>query len=202
MVRHHHFLSAPPIDESSYLDLAQWWRHIRAPYLDGSSSRTHPFVLNVPAIGTWRIDDFRGIYGRSITVLTELEPKTLTDSELDSMGKLDYVKRPDATRYEQWIREGVRPPPVEVLETERGQLRVSDGHRRLVASRSAGAKLLCWVSPTVNVPTGALDCNGVPIKTGLTFEMWIRDRETAFSGSPFCTHHIEPMVSEAIALAP
>jgi hypothetical protein len=144
------------------------------------------FERPAPAIGTWRIDHVRGLYGREISVLVELDPHHLVDSELDSAGRLLPERRPDAQRYEMWIKEGYRPPPVEVLETDRGELKVTDGHRRLVASRNAGATLLCWVSPSANVPSGTLDCNGKPIKAGLTFEMWTERGDASISGSAFC----------------
>lgn len=177
----------PPTDETKYLNLARWQNYLRAPYLQGESSRTKFFSRLAPAVGTWRIDDLRGLHGREISVILELDPHQLVDSELDSAGLLSPEKRADAQRYEQWIREGSRPPPIEVLETDKGLLKVTNGHRRLVATRNAGAtSLLCWVSPAVNVPTGDLDCNKMPIKTGLTFEMWIAKGLTAFEGSPFC----------------
>lgn len=177
----------PPYDESKYLDLARWQNYLRAPYLQGESSRTKLFTRFAPEVGTWRIDDFRGLHGREISVIVELDPHQLIDSELDSAGRLSPEKRVDAQRYEQWIREGNRPPPIEVLETDKGQLKVTNGHRRLVAARNAGAtSLLCWVSPSVNVPIGELDCNGHPIKSGLTYEMWRERGPDAFAGSPFC----------------
>jgi hypothetical protein len=175
----------PPIDESKYVELARWNDYLRAPYLKGESSRTERFTRSAPSVGTWRIDHIRGLYGREISVIIELDPHQLIDSELDSAGLLSHEKRPDAKRYEQWIREGNRPPPIEVLETDKGQLKVTDGHRRLVASRNAGVPILGWVSPGVNVPTGGLDCNGQPIKSGLTFEMWIECGLHSFQGSTF-----------------
>lgn len=188
----------PPLVESEYLDLAKWRNFLCAPYVegDGKSSRTNPFSGTLPAAGTWRLDDLRGLHGREISVLIELDPHQLIDSELDQIGRLSPERRADGQRYEKWLRAGDLPPPIEVMETDRGQLKVSDGHRRLVAARNAGANLLCWVSPAVNVPTGELDCNGHPIKTGLTYEIWRSKGMDAFAGSPFIEGFIqEPQTS-------
>lgn len=181
-------MMTPPLLENEYLSLAKWRRDLRAPYLegDGTSSRHNRFRRAIPAVGTWRLDDLRGLHGREIAVLVDLDPLRLIGSELDVTGCLLPDRRADAQRYEQWIRAGHRPPPVEVLETEAGQLKVTDGHRRLVASRNAGAVIQCWVSPTVDVPSGDSDSNGQPIKTGLTFEMWSKKGPDAFEGSLFC----------------
>jgi hypothetical protein len=183
-------LAFPPSAESQYLDHARWRTYVRQPYLQGESSRFKLFTRFAPAVGTWRIDVVHGLYGREISALVELDPHTLVDSELDAAGLLSPERRPDAKRYEYWIREGNRPPPIEVLETDNGLLKVTDGHRRLVASRAAGTNLLCWVSPSVGVPSGAVDCNGQPIKAGLTFEMWLERGLNALDGSQFCARYL------------
>ncbi len=85
-------------------------------------------------------------------------------------GKLDPTKRGDDERYAQWMKEGKRPPPIEIVQTERGTMRVMDGHRRALATKLAGVKdIEAWVS--YSIPTGKVGSDGNPIMTGLTFEM-------------------------------
>ena len=136
------------------------------------SSRLTPFTKPLPSPGTWRLEDMRLNYGREIAVLVHIDPTRIVGVELDSRGELTSDRRADAARYREWMLTGLRAPPVEIVETDTGNLNLVNGHRRLVAARQAAQTLLAWVSPTVNTGTGRLDCEGRPIKTGLTYEIW------------------------------
>jgi len=46
---------------------------------------------------------------------------------------------------------------------------MSDGHRRAAAAKMVGQTIRAWISWTVD--TDRLDCEGKPIKTGLTYEL-------------------------------
>jgi len=81
--------------------------------------------------------------------------------------------------------EGLRAPPIEIVETDKASLILTDGHRRLIAARQCGQQLLAWVSPTVNCGTGLLNTAGHSIKTSLTFEMWSARGAAACEGSAF-----------------
>lgn len=52
-------------------------------------------------------------------------------------------------QYIQWFREGLRPPPIYVVQTQTGKLS-SLNRRRWLAAREAGIEeMLAWYSPTV-----------------------------------------------------
>lgn len=166
-------MSAPK-DESAYLSTRQMRQTYTAQYeVDGvsiASSRTTPSTVDVPAVGTWRIDDVRGLYGRDIERLNEVPIDELVLPELREGEKLDATKAGDDATYASWIKEGKEPPPIDVIRMDDGRLRVSDGHRRVLAAKASGADTVkAWVSELVE--TGKTDVEGRPMKTGLTFEL-------------------------------
>lgn len=137
-----------------------------------ASSKETPAALNLPAVGSWRIDDtLRGSRGRGIEQLRELSPeeiKGLLHSE-DLVEHNHEGRSWDADRYAEWMKEGKQAPPVELVETDDGKLKISDGHRRVAAALRAGKSLKAWVSPSFDI--GQMDSNGKPIKAGLTYEV-------------------------------
>lgn len=145
----------------------------RAPYFDSAgqriaSSRETPTEGYPFKVGQWRISEARGSYGRDVDELVELDPAQLSISE-DDFTKVNYEGRgDDAERYAEWMRSGKRPPPIEVVQTDGGELKVTDGHRRLAAAKKAGQPVLAWVS--WRMPTGKIGSDGKPIYTGLTYE--------------------------------
>lgn len=158
----------PPTDVAKYIKTADYDRAMHAQYADGASSRQVPFAGELPPVGTWRIADRNGLYGRDIEQLRSFAADELLLPEVRE-GKLDPTKRGDDERYAQWIKEGKRPPPIEVLQMDDGRFRVMDGHRRALAAQQAGQPIDAWVS--YSVPTGKLDSNGNPMKTSLTYEL-------------------------------
>lgn len=164
-----------PTDESAYIGEKAYKDSLRKQYIkaDGSveSSRETPSEIDLPEIGAWRIDDHKGIYGREVAQLREVPIDQLEAPELSRAGEIDPVKRADPERYAQWLQEGKRAPPIEVLETDKGGLGITDGHRRLLAAKAAGKTTIeAWVSPAMDVPGGKLDPQGNPSRTGMTFE--------------------------------
>ncbi len=165
--------SSAPRDRSAYIDDRKYQESLSAPYFDGenkiASSREVPFSGDLPQVGSWRISHIKGNYGHEIERLTTVK---LDDLDLPEVreGKLDPTKRGDDERYAEWLKQGLRAPPIEIVETEAGKLRVSDGHRRALAAKLAGQdEIEAWVSYAV--PTGKIDSSGKPMKTGLTYEL-------------------------------
>lgn len=181
-------LPSPPPCVSEYLHAAQYRRQLRANYFsqDGkklASSRATPASLELPVTGSWRIDDHVGLHGREISVLVAVDPDALDLSEADwsdpSIPNYEG-RRDDAERYACWIADGLIPPPIEVVQTDSGTFRVTDGHRRLAAAKLAGASsLLAWISPTMPHPTGLADCLGEILRVGMTFERVPRENRAA-----------------------
>lgn len=113
------------------------------------------------------IDSFDGIHGRLIWELRRFNPRDLTPrefrwedpyEELRMGGKWRYVDK-----YVERLRMGEEPPPITVIQSEGGDLRVIDGHRRLAAADIVGTPIMAWVSWTVPSPEGTM--------TGLTYEI-------------------------------
>lgn len=133
------------------------------------SSRTVPMPAYPWTEGTWRVDDHFGPYGRMVEVLRRVPVDALQITEED------YTKGPrtgraeDADRYAGWLREGKTAPPIEVLESDLGNLLVTNGHRRLAAAKMAGRQtILAWVSPRMDTKKKSYEGN--PIYTAATYE--------------------------------
>ena len=166
----------PPPDERDYWTLSKHHALRREPYREGSSSRTTPASYPPVAPGTWLIDDMHvGLYGRAIEELVEFHPRELTPGEFDWRDPRAELRHggkwEDALRYADWLRDGLEPPPIEVVATN-GYLRVAEGHRRLAAADIAGRSIKAWVSWSVPQPEGLRDAStGAPIPVGLTYEL-------------------------------
>lgn len=166
----------PPTDERDYLPGSEHVRVLSRPYGSGASSRTTPAEYPPLPPGTWRIDDRHvGPYGRGIDELVEFHPRELTPTEFDWRDPRDQLRHAgkwdDALRYADWLGRGLEPPPVEVVATN-GELRVVEGHRRLVAADMAGRPVKAWVSWSVSQPEGLRDAvTGAAIPVGLTYEL-------------------------------
>jgi len=158
------------------LPLREWYRRVSARYVseDGrviASSRHVPNEIEHPPVGSWRIDDFNGMYGHEVSQLRWLDPHDLELRE--SMVESNQEGRGwDAERYAEWAADGYRAPAICVIESDRGTLLVIDGHRRVAAAKALGRKVLAWVSPAAE--TGKCDYHGKPMVTGLTHELAVR----------------------------
>jgi hypothetical protein len=162
-------LNAPPVDEKAYISDRAYRGAFHAQYGEGVSSRTTPSTTPIPEVGTWRISETKGLYGRDIERLDQVPIADLILPEVRD-GQLDVAKRGDDATYAKWLQEGKEPPPIEMIRTEDGRLRVTDGHRRVLAAKMAGADTIKgWVSELA--PTGKVDVSGRPMTTSLTFEL-------------------------------
>jgi hypothetical protein len=145
----------------------------RANYFDEegnkkASSREVPQAPDDTPLGTWRKDDsWKGSYGTDIEQLRELDPNDIIPSE-----DTGPERKGDVERYTEWAKEGRPVPPIKVVETDNGKMKVYDGHRRWLAAKKAGTKIRAWVSPSATIP-GKIDSEGRPMKTGLTHELAI-----------------------------
>jgi hypothetical protein len=98
----------------------------------------HEFTM--PSLGTWQLDHFG-----ELSVLVEIPLDEFQPSEQDWGYAL---KLPETQLYIQWQKEGHEPPPLFVINTDKGNLR-SCNRRRWLAARETGVKSLkCWYSPT------------------------------------------------------
>ena len=161
---------APPCEESGYADADAFDREIREQYIGtGVSSRTTPAQFKMPALGTWTIDTYAGLHGHEIQVLAEVPVADLAASE----DTFNMGRGADVEQYAEWALEGKQAPPIAVLETDKGTLKVSDGHRRFYAAKAAGKPtILAWVAPTGPHPEGLVEYGKTePMRVGLTFEM-------------------------------
>jgi len=162
----------PPINEADYLTELELAKEYRGNYFDEQGkkialSREKPAKIRDLPIGSWKIDDFKGIHGREISQLRLVDPDNLIDVE-----DPEKYRKSDVKRYELWLKEGKSPPPIEVVETITGKLKITDGHRRAAAAKRSGEKVPAWVSPVANHPEGLKDAStGRVQKVGLTFEM-------------------------------
>ncbi len=133
------------LSDGEFLNEAELHQAVRSTYFDTdgkqiASSRTTPARYPDVALRVWKIDrSFRSLYGHFIDQLLELDPHSLTLSELDYTDPRCNPEglRWDAECYARWMEEGSVPPPISVLETDSGTLRVSNGHRRTAAAKMA-----------------------------------------------------------------
>lgn len=104
------------------------------------SNRKSRHDFTMPPLGTWRRDP----YGE-ISVLVEVAVDECQPSEGDWEWAL---KQPETRLYIEWQKAGHEPPPLSLIRTASGSLRVQN-RRRWLAAREAGVKTLrCWYSPT------------------------------------------------------
>lgn len=201
--------AALPLDEAAFLDDRAYRDTLRAPYVQGdeviASSRETPFEGELPPVGTWRIESTRGLYGREVAQLREVSIDTLQLPELDTRGQLDPVKRGDDARYAEWIREGRRAPGIEVVQTDKGGLRVVDGHRRVLAAKLAGHDTIeAWVWPTMPHPQGLRETSehglGQVMRVGATLEGLRGDQQFAQSDVP--ENELLPMLLSGAGVPP
>ena len=142
-----------------------------AYFVDGhlvKSSRLFPVPDYPLRAGVWRIDNFKGAYGREIEKLLLVSPRALVLTEEDYTKVNHEGRGEDAQRYAEWMRQGLVAPPVGVVETDKGNLSVTNGHRRVAAAIMAHKRILAWVSPRMDI--GMRTPEGEPIYAGLTFE--------------------------------
>lgn len=139
-----------------------------------ASSREQPAFMPDYPLGTWQVDDLRLERGHELSVLVEFAPRDLEPGEFDwadPRGTYDRGKQRDIEQYAKWLRDGLRAPPITVVETDRSTLRVVDGHRRLLAAEALGEEVLAWLGPMIKDPDGARDSAGHHLLVPLTYEI-------------------------------
>lgn len=158
---------------SSFVSLKDIDRVYRSNYFDDqggkvASSRTTPAARQLPVpLGTWVIEDWKGIHGHEIGQLRLVDPGRLRASE-----DTGPEKREDVQRYAEWLRQGLVPPPINVVETDAGGYAVTDGHRRWLAAKLAHVNVPAIVWPLADHPEG-LKYGGEDrvLRVGLTYEL-------------------------------
>lgn len=163
----------PPKRLADYVRLSDLDATYLATYFgpDGealASSRETPAAYPDLPPGTWMIDQSMQFpWGREIYELVEFSPRELEPSEFswdDPKAELTWGgKWRDVQRYASWLKEGLRPPPILVVQSTSGTLRVVNGHRRLAAADIAGVPVRAWVSWLVQTPEHGT--------VGLTYEL-------------------------------
>jgi hypothetical protein len=171
------------------------------PYYDEhghviADSRRVPVEGLTVRLGQWMVEDrYSGIWGHQIYQLRELDPHTLLLSE-NLVETNEQGRGWDADRYAEWLKEGKTPPPISVVETDKGALAVVDGHRRVGAAMRARMPVLAWVSPMTDDPTGWRFPDGRINRVPLTWE--------SAKGIPFDSEnpeHRKPLLFQAPLVA-
>lgn len=162
-----------PLDLSAYMPLSVIHAEERKVARRSNLDSPVDFDTRKFPPGSWYIDNFGGIYGHSIEKLVWIKPSFVKPIELDSAGNVDRTKQKYVDVYAEWLRGGLQPPPIHVLETDSGEFIVTNGHRRYVVARSLKKPLLALVS--YSAKTGKKDTRGLPITTSLTYEIALQD---------------------------
>jgi len=135
------------------------------------------------SLGDWVDAGFPDNYGRPVCQLREVRIDALIAPELDAKGRVDASKQAYVDLYRERLEQGESAPPVRVLETYEGRLRLVDGHRRMAAAASIGrSTIAAWVSPLIALP----DAYGGSDLFGLTAELATRHlRPMRVTDTPF-----------------
>lgn len=120
-----------PLNNHDYLLVDDYNSSIEAQYKH-LNSRVVPNSVKNPAVGSWLIDSFSGIYGKRIEQVVLLPVANIEISEDTGPEKWE-----DVERYSQWLQEGLEPPLIRVLQSDKGRLKTLD-HRRLLAAKALG----------------------------------------------------------------
>jgi hypothetical protein len=117
-----------------------------SPYQGDVSSRFTPNrAYELPPDGSWAIHTSAWPTGHDVFKLVTLPVAQLVPTE----DVRDNGRYGDAERYAQWLLDGLVPPPIHLVETAAGELRVINGHRRLRAHQLAGVTFIkAWLSPS------------------------------------------------------
>ena len=170
----------PPADTAEYLSKLEYEKALQTTYAaPDTSSRTTPQTAPAPPLGTWLIQPWSAIDGREIAETVELPVDDIEISE--NTGRERFA---DVVRYAGWLDAGLKPPPINVIQTDGGRLKTTD-HRRLLAAKLAGRttiKAFAWWA-TTNPRNGLV--------TGLTYELARQGHRplTVNAARPGCTIH-------------
>lgn len=162
-------LNDPPTSLEGFTPMSEFRNRYRSQYQgEAAGTRNSRFDPSTETLapGTWVIDDLKGIHGREIGYSTRIDPGPVQISEFLP------ERADDVARYAEWNRAGMEPPPVSALETDKGALKIGDGHRRRLAAIESGSQLPAVVWPTGPHPQGLSEFGKTdPMRVGLTYEM-------------------------------
>lgn len=100
--------------------------------------RPNDAFRDVPT-GTFGVETWTGIHGTEIVELCEVPLAWLRPSESPNMHVV--------AQYAEWMQAGHEPPPIHIIQTEKGTLRITNGHHRFAAAQVAGKPTIrAWVS--------------------------------------------------------
>lgn len=137
---------------------------LHARSIRNRAAETEPPEVKRFPIGTWRLD--------STGELSQLKRLSLDDSRVYFPEELPNQRNQTVQKYIDWMRRlGEESPPVTALETDKGGIKISDGHHRVAAIKAMGGDSFeAWVTATKNVkrPSGAV------MPEGLTHERAVR----------------------------
>lgn len=173
---------APAGPHPNYYSSKKVRAQLASNYFDASgnkfqSSRQNRASTTSIKPGAWKIDDDYGplLHGHDIEQLGKFNPRDLTPMEFDwkdpGQALHNEDRLGDSDRYMKWLKEGNDPPPIHVVESDKGELRVTDGHRRLYAHDRLGIPIKAWVSWSADHPQSRTDSEGRIMKVGLTHEI-------------------------------
>lgn len=132
-------------------------------------------------VGAWVLEDYKTDAGQPVSQVRDLWLDTLFLPEIDKNGRLQPEKRAYLDGYTQRVLAGETAPSITVIEMEDGRLRVTDGHRRVMAARAAGKTTVrALVSPLLATAEGPKAATRELVKTGAA----IFDKSDAFAGLP------------------
>lgn len=116
----------------------------------------HQFPLSVPDIPVRaiRVDTDTSFYAG----YEQLREFKTTDPVLEfPEGKPTdehWKDNPVVRRYVDWILDGYKQPPLSAVITEKGKVRIIEGHHRAAAAHRAGTPIQVWVALTWLKPLG------------------------------------------------
>lgn len=140
----------PPEAVQSLLETPALELHKRDEYAAPSNTETPTSDFEKFPLGTAMLDEFMKGNSRDadVSFLKEVDPNDLELTEAED----GVRKRQDYQDYVAWMKQGIEPPPIYVMEREDGKLNAVN-RRRTLAAREAGINLKAWFSP-INPETG------------------------------------------------
>lgn len=105
-----------------------------------------PQVQQFP-VGSWGTD--------STGELMQLREYALDDPHLIFPEERSGPNNPTVQKYSDWINQGSEPPPLTGLETDKGNVKIQEGHHRASAIENTGGNTVkVWTTLTRNRPIG------------------------------------------------
>lgn len=173
--------NSPAGQSARVLSRASLNAYIRQQVVGRATNTDAPIAFDLARfpVGAWFEEAFAMAYGHMVYQLTWVALRNIAPTELHG-GRLDPTKHRYLEVYKGWLASGHQPPPVTIVESDSGELRLVDGHRRFVAALELRLPaILALVS--FAVPGASFTPEGAPIMTGLTLEIALQDARMAGS---------------------